>query len=170
MDSRSSPVRSLSPYEPPPPKFSFLATLYLDGRRVPERQLVLYLDPDDSDFAWPDGKHTFKNRWVSCEDGAMKEVVWVFKDRAIETAFQKMVIHTTEQDDDLLTESLEGTRTSEEILPEEKNKCGQIVVKISRVVLWSKWNNRNYRSRHREGIVDEVDMGGLQSGVTHAAG
>lgn len=75
----SSPIRTPNIQTPNPP-YSFLASLYLDGRRTPERRVVVYLDPDNEDFTGPDGKVLFKHRWVQTSDDTMTEHAWIFKE------------------------------------------------------------------------------------------
>ncbi len=86
----SEPITT--PSKSPPPPFHLLATLYLDGRENAERKVIVYLDPEDEEFFWPDGRVFFKSRWVETQTGGLVERGWVFKDVGIETAFEKMLI------------------------------------------------------------------------------
>lgn len=78
--SLSSPIRAPTIQTCNVPPYALLTSLYLDGRRLPERKVVVYLDPDDEDFSDPNGKVSFKHRWVQADDGTMTEHAWVFKE------------------------------------------------------------------------------------------
>lgn len=78
--SLSSNIRAPILRTPDVPPYSFLASLYLDGRTVPERNLIVYLDPDDQDFTRPNGKILFKHRRVQSSDGTITDYAWVFKE------------------------------------------------------------------------------------------
>jgi len=54
--------------------------MFLDNRTVSERKVIVYTDPEDEDFARPNGKVLFKHRWVQASDGTMTEHGWVFKE------------------------------------------------------------------------------------------
>lgn len=92
-DSGSSSNRSRS-VTPPPPPFDLLATLYLDGRKKPERKVIVYLDPRYEDFKPGPGhrtsRQTMRHRWVRGNDGKIQEHAWVFKDIGIETILARM--------------------------------------------------------------------------------
>ena len=62
------------------PPYSFVASLYIDGRQNPERRKIVYLDQDQSDFPHPHGKISFESRRVQSGDGTMTEHIWVFKE------------------------------------------------------------------------------------------
>lgn len=177
----SSPIRSQAiSNDSSPPPFHLLASLFLDGRKMPERKLVVYLDPDDEDFAYPDGKVTFKSRWVQRKDGSMKEHSWVFRDVGIETVFDKMLISggenygeiLNEDDEDVLPAAMRATSLGvERNDEEEKNSIGQIRVVFERVVLGEKWQDNHYRSKHQEGEeAEDVDMAGMKREITHTTG
>ncbi len=52
----------------------------------------------------------------------------------------------------------------------EKGDAGKIVVTVQRVKLGEKWNDSNYRTKHKEGEDTDVDMDGAPTDVTHTAG
>lgn len=177
----SSPIRSHatpSYYSPLP--FHLLASLFLDGRRKPERKLIVYLDPADDDFAQPDGKVTFKSRWVQGKDESFKEHSWVFKDVGIETVFDRMLIGggtncvkiREEHDEDAMVDAMRTTGLGvEKNIEEDKNNIGQILVLIERVVLGRKWRDHHYRPKHQEGEdAEDVDMAGVKNEITHTTG
>ena len=172
----SSPLRG--PKKGTVPPYSFIAALFLDGRSRPERKVIIYTDPDDSDFNHPDGKVVFKYRWMQTKDGSIAEHGWVFKDKAIETVFDKLILSGagTEpkekgNDEDALLEALEsswlGTKDN---VQDEKSKVGQIVVEISRVMLGRKHREDDYRAKLQEGMDDDVNMEEVQGDITHATG
>ncbi|KAL8975452.1 MAG: hypothetical protein Q9197_000307 [Variospora fuerteventurae] len=157
------------------PRFSFLATLYIDGRKKPERRLVVYLDPSDSDFSHPDGLITFNHRSVQTRDGHVKHEAWVFKDIGIETIFKGLAVSDGTKDiedsDDFLINAMNtsrlGGRHSE--VTQEHGKVGQIVVELERIRLGKKFRDANYQSRtkHHDGDHEDVDMEGLGQDVAH---
>ncbi len=217
-NSLSSPVR------PPTrsknhsaPDFAFLAVLYLDGRRKPERKIskscfrsffallrllfgssdvpktgrtiklylprdmltpnhqVVYTDPADKDFNSPDGKVLFKHRWVQSANGKMTEHAWVFKEKAIETVFDKLMIagsqaSIVDQDDDALIKAMESSGLDARGGTESEGKVGQIVVELQRVILGERRKEGNYRSHHQEGQDEDIDMEGVRRDITHATG
>lgn len=179
--SLSSPLRSRTDSGAfVSPKFDFLASLYVDGRKKPERRTIVYLDPRDEDFNAPDGKVRFKSRWVQGPDGSMKEHAWVFKDVGIEASFDKLLISkggdlassVDKSDEDLVVQSMNSAALGAEAdsVNEEKSNIGQILVKIQRVILGKTRRERHYHSKHREGENDDVDMEGLKKEITHTTG
>lgn len=42
---------------------------------------------------------------------------------------------------------------------EENLRVGQIVVEVRRVVLGSRWENRRFKAKHREGQDEDIEMG-----------
>lgn len=172
----SSPVRpSTTPQSHTPPDFAFLAILYLDGRRLPERKIIVYTDPADKDFNFPSGKVAFKHRWVQSANGKMTEHAWVFKEKAIDTVFDKLMIagsqaNIEDQDDDALIKAMESSRLDAQGMTEKESKVGQIVVELKRVVLGNKRKEANYRSHHQEGQDEDIDMEGFWRDITHATG
>ena len=172
----SSPVRpSTKPPSLAAPDFAFLAVLYLDGRRIPERKIVVYINPADKDFNSPDGKVAFKHRWVQSADGRMTEHAWVFKENAIETVFDKLMIagsqaNVEDHDDDALIKAMESSGLETQGNPEKESKVGQIVVELQRIVLGKKRTEANYRSLHQEGQGEDIDMEGVRREITHATG
>ncbi|KAL8649029.1 MAG: hypothetical protein Q9210_004641 [Variospora velana] len=157
------------------PRFSFLATLYIDGRKKPERRLVVYLDPSDSDFSHPDGLITFNHRSVQTRDGRVKHEAWVFKDIGIETIFKGLAVgdgtKDIEDSDEFLINAMNtsrlGGRHSE--VTQEHGKVGQIVVELERIRLGKRFRDANYQSRtkHHDGDHEDVNMEGLGQDVAH---
>ena len=157
------------------PDFAFLASLYLDGRRVPERKIIVYIDPADKDFNPPDGKVAFKHRWVQSADGKMIEYAWVFKEQAIETVFDKLMIagsesNVTDQDDAALVKAMESSGIDAQEEKEKESKVGQIVVELRRIILGKKRIEPNFHSGHQEGQEEDIDMAGASRAITHATG
>ncbi|KAI9828225.1 MAG: hypothetical protein M1819_004581 [Sarea resinae] len=172
--------RGRNPTESLHPPFHLLASLYLDGREKPERKLIIYLDPEDEEFNEPDGMVVFKTRWVEGKDGKLREHVWLFQDVGIEASFDKMLISAAHssagdmlaQDEDELIEAMnfsaslkEGEKTNV-----ETSKAGQIVVKLERIQLGTKSTDHNFRAKHKEGELDDVDMAGAEKDITHTTG
>lgn len=155
------------------PPFSFLATLYLDGRKKPERRIIVYLDPNDADFTHPSGEVKFRCRCVQAQDGSLKEQAWVFKDVGIETVFKKIALCDRTDDlqdsEDVLVNALNNSKLGGERVEatEERGTVGQIVVELERVWLGKKYNERDYRAKHYEGDKDDVDMDGASQDVAH---
>lgn len=150
-----------------------MASLYLDGRTTPERKIITYLDPKDGDFAGTTGKVFFKNRWVQSKDGALAEHAWVFKEKAIETVFDKLMIATNQarHDEDAIIEAMRSSGLGrEDRFVTEKSKVGQIIVDLRRVRLGQKRYERRYRSKHQEGQGNDIDMVELKSDITHSTG
>ena len=172
----TSPVRSsTTPKDHSTPDFAFLASLYLDGRRLPERKIIVYIDPADKDFNSPDGKVAFKHRWVQAANGKMIEYAWVFKEQAIETVFDKLVIAGCEskvedQDDAALIKAMESSGIDGQEKKEKESKVGQIVVELRRIMLGEKRVEPNFRSSHQEGQEEDIDMAGAPRAITHATG
>ena len=140
----------------------------------------MYLDPDDVDYNHPDGKVQMKTRWVEGNDGTLKEHAWVFKDVGIETTFDKMLLSGDRQvsgtvnkrDEDAIIAAMESTelKADGDIKREEKCQVGQIVVKIQRVKLGEKWDDKNFRAKFKEGDIKDVNMDGANADITHTAG
>ncbi|KAL9037393.1 MAG: hypothetical protein Q9180_003741, partial [Flavoplaca navasiana] len=155
--------------------FSFVATLYLDGRKKPERKVVVYLDPTDEDFNPPNGLVKFKCRTVQGRDGVLKEKAWVFREIGIETMFDKIALRENAGDtielEDVLVDAMNTSRLGDDVVVNEENdKIGQIVVELERVKLGKKYKERDYRPKHMEGDRDDIDMGDVGSHVVHTTG
>lgn len=159
--------------------FHLIASLFLDGRQKAERKIVVYLDPMDEDFAYPDGKVAFKSRWVQGNDGKLNEHSWVFKDVGIDTAFDKMLIsghehfaEIQEEEDEMdMVASMEASGLgAEKNLEEDNSNVGQILVVIERVILGRKWKENHYRPKHKDGDGEDVDMAGVKNEITHTTG
>lgn len=175
-NSLSSPVRpSTTPQNHSAPDFALLAVLYLDGRRIPERKIIVYTDPTDKDFNAPDGKVAFKHRWVQSADGRMTEHAWQFKEKAIETVFDRLIIAGSQadveaQDDDALIKAMGSSGFDAQGKTEKESKVGQIVVELQRIVLGEKRTEANYRSHHQEGEDEDINMEGVGQDITHETG
>lgn len=178
--SFSSPIKHrVDHYKQASPPFHFLASLFLDGRAKAERRVIVYLDPEHVDFP-PEGKAKFRNRWIQARDGTVTENSWVFKDLGVETVFKRLLIKGTrdspeeveETSEDSITSAMTSTglRAEDPARPEEKSGLGKIVVVVERITLGEKWNERNYRARHQKGEAEDIDMGVVQSEITHTAG
>lgn len=171
----SSPIRGRKK-SGKPPKYRFIASLFLDGRKTPERKVIVYLDPTDEHFAHPDGRVAFKHRWVQSRDGTMTENAWVFEEKAIESVFDRLMIATTHarnggHDEDTIIEAMQSSGLgSEDDVGAEQSTVGQIVVELRRVILGNLNYNNNYRSKHQAGDGDDIDMAGMKADVTHATG
>ena len=157
------------------PDFALLASLYLDGRRLPERKIIVYIDPADKDFNPPDGKVAFKHRWVQSANGKMIEYAWVFKEQAIETVFDKLMIvgseaNVKDQDDAALIKAMESSGIDAQEGKEKESKVGQIVVELRRIILGGKRIEPNFHSGHQEGQEEDIDMAGAPRAITHATG
>ena len=164
----------------PPPPFHFLATLFLDGRTKPERKVIVYLDPDDDDYHYPSGEVVISTRWAQGQDGTIKEQAWVFKDVGIETIFDKMLIDgdigitspTPKRAEDVIVKAMNTACLDAEggVESEEKSRVGQIVVVIERVKLGEKWRDPDFRAKHNENEMQDVDMGDAGRDITHITG
>ena len=133
------------------------------------------MDPTNKDFTPPNGKVALKHRWVQSADGGMTEHAWVFKEKAIETAFDRLMIAGTQanvedQDDDDLIKAMESSGLDDQGKTEKESKVGQIVVELHRILLGEKRIEANYRPRHQEGQEEDVDMAGAPRDVTHSTG
>ena len=177
--SGSSPLH-LHTTAPSPPPFDLLATLYLDGRECPERRIIIYLDPSYEDFTpGPGGvgaRGLMKSRWVKGKDGNIYEHLWVFKNIGIETILDKMALTANDdildRDEDALADALgrSGISHENDLQREESQKAGQIEVRIKRITLGEKSNDRHFRPKHREGEDNDMDMEGVGSDITHHTG
>lgn len=111
------------------------------------------------------------------KDGAVEEHAWVFKDVGIETLFDKLLIaeshhqanRANQFDEDSMIAAMNATELGSEgnIKNDEKSCVGQIVIVVQRIVLGFKWNEENYRPKHRNDQADDVDMDDLGNGITH---
>ena len=105
----------------------------------------------------------------------MTEHAWVFKEKAIETAFDKLMIagsqaNVDDQDDDALIKAMESSELDTQAKTEKESNVGQIVVELRRIILGEKRTEANYRSHHQEGQDEDVDMEGVRRDITHATG
>lgn len=175
----SSPLH-LHTITPSPPPFDLLATLYLDGRESAERRIIIYLDPSYEDFTPSPGgagaRGLMKSRWVKGKDGNIYEHLWVFKDVGIETIMDKMALSAKndllDKDEDALADALgrSGISHENDLRREESQKAGQIEVRIKRITLGEKSNDRHFRPKYTEGEDRNMDMEGVGSDITHHTG
>lgn len=155
------------------PPYAFLASLYLDGRELPERRVVVYTDPGAYDFSREtDGKVWFRHRLMQNLDGSTSEHVWVFKEKGIELLFDNLGLARAEDqqegiDEDELANAFQSSRLK---AVQEKSKVGSIQVDVRRVILGRVHHDRNHRIYFKEGQDEGVDMNGVQGEITHAAG
>ncbi|KAL8694694.1 MAG: hypothetical protein Q9218_000705 [Villophora microphyllina] len=176
LPSSSSIIKHEDFNKPSPSSFSLLATLYLDGRKKPERRSVVYLDPDHEDFNQPDGRIQFKSRLVQRHDGLLEERAWVFKELGIETVFNKIGLlddtkGLVEPDDQLVNAMGNSTIGNKDLeIIEEPGKVGQIVVELHRITLGRPYYEPQYRASHLDGENEDVDMEGLTNDTAHATG
>lgn len=174
--SLSSPIRPSRDYNQVP-DYAFLASLFIDGRTIPEHRLMVYLDESDRDFAHPWGKVSFKHRRVQERDGTTSEHAWVFKEKAIETRFDRLILSANPNNDEEVSEentivkAMEHSGVGSEDHPSAgKHKVGQIVVELRRVIVGVKRLDRNYRPKHQAGRDDDIEMAEVEPDITHATG
>lgn len=105
--------------------------------------------------------------------------MWVFKDVGIETAFDQMLIDNCrddtshkEQDEEAMIAAMSATVLGAEVglRKDEESGVGQIVVVIQRVILGKKWVQNIWKAPHKEGEVNDVQMGGAVKDVSHTTG
>ena len=99
----------------------------------------------------------------------------MFKEKTIETVFDKLMINGTgtkgdDQEDDALIKAMESSGFNDQGKSEQGSKVGQIVVELRRIVLGKKRLETNYRPHHREGQDEDVDMEGIPRDIIHATG
>ncbi|KAL8806349.1 MAG: hypothetical protein Q9182_001379 [Xanthomendoza sp. 2 TL-2023] len=173
QSSPSHKIHRRSSYQDDHPPFDFIGTLYLDGRKEPERKIVVYLDPNDEDFNAPSGQVSFKCRYSQRSDGDLEEQAWVFKDIGIETMFDKIALHDDSRKEleleDVIVDAMKNSRIGggDVGTHEEDRKVGQIVVELKRVVLGTKYKEPNYRPNHFEDDQFDVNMEGVDHDVVH---
>ena len=138
----------------------------------PERWAIIYTDPNDSDFRRPNGKVMLRNRTVQLKDGRIIELGWTFKEKAIESVFDKLNLKDQEKDSDetALVNALVSSQLSAATEGQDKNCIGQILVEIRRVKLGRDYIDPWYKARFKEGQYDDVDTNGLQGEITHRTG
>ena len=138
----------------------------------PERKAIIYTDPGDSDFQRPDGKVLLKCRTVQFKDGRIIDHGWMFKEKAIEPAFDKLNLKDQQKDSDeaILVNALLSSQLSAGGEGQDKNKVGQILVEIRRVKVGPRYIDSKYKTRFKEGQYDDVDTSELQGDITHRTG
>ncbi|KAK5009114.1 hypothetical protein LTR28_002628 [Elasticomyces elasticus] len=149
------------------------ATLYLDGRKQPEKCMVVDLDPNHNDHK---SRVVFTHRRQEGADGTLRKCTWYFRDVGVETLLDKLLIN---QDDDESQpfvrrdgeDALETTRARLEDGLENKEevvKLGQIEIVCERVTFGHKHLDTNFEAAHSEGKIDiDIDEA---SRVSHTAG
>ena len=105
----------------------------------------------------------------------MNEHAWVFKEKAIETVFDKLMIAGSQgdiegHDTDALIKAMESSGFDTQEKSQKGSKVGQIVVVLQRVILGEQRTASDYRSHHQEGQTEDIDMEGVQRDITHATG
>ena len=154
------------------PRYSFLARVFLDGRKYPDRRSLIYLDPSHANFPM-DGIFRIRPRWVNDVDGNMREHQWVFKERAIESALDRLDLNlqdpATEDVEASLTRSLTSTAIEDmgEEMSQSDNKAGQIFIVLERVILGLTYVDYSHRSVSRTSRGDDSEMGEAGKDVTH---
>ena len=154
------------------PPYAFLAYLYLDGRRQPERRAIMIVDPKHNDYWAPDGKVILKDRRVQLKDGRVVYHGWAFKERAIESVFDRLNLEGQENDSDeaALVNALLSSQLSESDKDQDENRVGQILVEIERVDVNPSYIYAEDRPRFREGQDDDIEAKELQGHITHRTG
>lgn len=154
-------------------------SLFLDGRQKADRQAIVYLDPLNEDFTSPHGKVKLQSRWVEGTDGNLQEIMWVFKDVGIETAFDQMLIDNgrddtihKEQDEEAMIAAMNVNALVAEagLRRDEESGVGQIVVVIRRIIIGKRWVQNSWKAPLKEGETNDVPMGGVVKDVSHTTG
>lgn len=152
----------------------FIASVYLDGRREPERSCIVYLDPNNPDFRHErNGVSYLSHRWVQQKDGRIMQHSWVFKEVGIESLLDKLLIGGDISADDAI-----ATKDEEELLvalgdtgihdKEETKQLGQITVQLRRVNVTASYATRDFRPKFSEGQKEDVNMTDVD-GVSHTS-
>ena len=130
------------------------------------------MDPSDTHFERPDGKILLTHRRVQSKDGRIIEQGWAFKERAIESVFDKLNLTDQQKDSDeaALVNALVSSQLSAANEGQYKSGVGQILVKIYRVQLGRPYVNEGYKAKFKEGQYDDVDTNELQGEITHRTG
>jgi len=161
----------------PPPPFHLLATLYLDGRKIPERRVIVYLDHTHPEFRRPNGTTGLNTRWVEGRDGKLREYYWLFNDVGIDILLNRLVLSKESQqtsdphDVDELSVAMiaTGLTSQENDSQEEKLQLGQIVIELQRVTVGQTYMNHHFHPRHREVDDENINMTGLDQ-LSHMTG
>jgi len=171
-----SPPGSCSPAAPAlKAKWHLLASLYLDGRKVPERQTMIYLDRNHEEFKLDtDGEITMKSRWVKNRDGTISSMAWVFADVGVETMLDKLLISAADaaantNDEDDIASALETAALDQREEEQAKPQMGQIVVVFERVTVTQTFEDEEYTGGRYDDEFDDVSGKKLDKDVTHAA-
>lgn len=99
----------------------------------------------------------------------------MFKEKTLETVFDKLMIAETQAkredlDENVLIKAMESSGFNDQEKTEKASKVGQIVVELQRIVLGNKRLETNYRPHHREGQDEDVDMEGAPREICHTTG
>ncbi|KAI9737773.1 MAG: hypothetical protein M1834_009141 [Cirrosporium novae-zelandiae] len=156
--------------------FHFLAMIYLDGRSIPERRYVIYLDPEDEDFRL---QTTLRGRLTCNPDGKIVEYSWHFQDVGVETVFDKLIISgepkssnfIIQEEEKLLSAMKKVVMGATNPHAEEGNpQPGQIVIKLRRVILGEKGADPDFKGAHEMGKNEDVNMKNAGDNVSHTTG
>ncbi|KAK3064365.1 hypothetical protein LTS18_007795 [Coniosporium uncinatum] len=171
-----SPRGSSSPAAPAPKaKWHLLASLYLDGRKVPERQTMIYLDRSHEEFKLDtDGEITMRSRWVKNRDGTISSMAWVFADVGVETMLDKLFISAADaaantNDEDDIASALETAALDQREEEQAKPQMGQIVVVFERVTVTQTFEDEEYTGGRYDDEFDDASGKKLDKDVTHTA-
>lgn len=161
------------------PPFHLLVTVYLDGRKKPERRSIVYLDPGHEQFdSKMNGTISLKTTWMEGRDGQIHEYSWMFGEVGLDRFLTDLSIkrgkkNANDNDDAAApvndeTELLNafGNASLERDDAEEQKQVGKIVVTLARISVGERWQASNYRARRKEGEQEDVDMTGVKE-VSH---
>lgn len=154
-------------------QYHLLASLYLDGRKTPERRCIVYLDRKHPDFP-KNGRITMAHRWVQSPDGSIMQHAWVFKEVGIETLLDKLLLgnngesgdNIVKRDEEELLNALAATGLEDK---EESKAAGQIQITLQKVTVGLPYDEWNYHTTHRAGQREDIDMADMD-GLTHTTG
>ncbi|KAK4952867.1 hypothetical protein LTR66_013718 [Elasticomyces elasticus] len=155
------------------PPYHMAATLYLDGRKQPEKCMVVDLGPNHNDNK---SRVVFTHRRQEGADGTLRKCTWYFRDVGVETLLDKLLIN---QDDDesqsfVRRDGEDASETTRARLEdglenkEEVVKLGQIEIVCERVTFGHKHLDTNFEAAHSEDKI-EIDIDAA-SRVSHTAG
>ncbi|KAL9130429.1 MAG: hypothetical protein Q9217_001396 [Psora testacea] len=156
------------------PGYSLLANLYLDGREEPEKRTILHLDPAHPEYL-SDGRYSINRRWIKTAEGALREHVWVFRERAVEDVLQRLNLNRQDdvdvKDENNLAGALESAhlRNIDEELLRSNTKIGQIVIEVEKVIVGPMRVDHNHLFTDMKGRDNDLDMTEAGKDVTHAA-
>lgn len=154
-----------------PPPFHLLATVYLDGRKRPERRSIVYLDPDHEQFdAKMSGTISLKTTLMEGRDGQIHEYLWMFGEVGLDRFLTDLSINRRKKNasaqdyapapvnDEAELLNAFGNASLERVDAEERKQVGKIVVTLSRIIVGERWQAPHYRVKRQEGEDEDVDM------------